>query len=209
MIIYFFCVELLRFRCQISTTSEKLWIGRVSVGGLSWTNFMNKISQPRQVPYNLHRSDSVWNIFFVNYLSWGIFYRRGVGEYPKAAFWFVFQMLCEQIKLSLHHYLSVKNISGFSSLDVFTSSCIPHLPFRRTLPHFCIHPFTLQHRWLILDGSIFPPCSLSVMISQGWRYRSGCTPTSLHTHTHTHTHWLLFPCREHFTVSKLWTMAPS
>lgn len=47
-------------------------------------------------------------------------------------------------------------------------------------------PFSRQHRWLILDGSIFPPSPLSVMISQGWRYRSGCTPlhyTLIHTLT--------------------------
>lgn len=154
-------------------------------------------AQSRQLPYSLHGSDSMWSIF-VNDLSWEIFYSQRWGNI-QSHFWFVFQMFCEEIKPSLHHYLSVKNVS--------ISSHRIYLPvaesLRRAQPRSCIHPLTQPHRWLILDGSIFPPSSLSVMISQGWRYRKWLYLTSLHTRIHTDSSFLVGNVSQS-AVSRLW-----
>lgn len=75
-----------------------------------------------------------------------------VGRYFIGSVGKYIQMFCEQIILIFHYYLSQS--------------------------HLCFYSFTQQHRRLILNGRIFFSSSLSVMISQDWCYRRGCT--SLH-----------------------------
>lgn len=129
-----------------------------------------------------------WEWQCVKYFLLAIFlgrYLQSVLRISEAVFDLFFKCSARRLNLSLRDYLSVKNTSIPSHwiyLPVASSR-------GRTNPHFYIHLFTQQHRWLILRGSIFPPSSLSVTISQVWRYRSGCTP---HFITHSYTHSLLW-----------------
>lgn len=130
----------------------------------------------------LHYANPAWEWQYVKYFLLATFlgrYLQSVSRISEAAFDLFFKCSARRLNLSLHHYLSVKNISIPSHWIYLPGASSP----RRTHPHF-LYPSlysaaqVINSAWQHISSFLSVGNDISRLTLQKWLYL-----TSLHTLT--------------------------